>query len=145
MHKFQSTLKEYYIMNKDVCSNSGLIPKIIIFYFCILDIPIPNNYLHKIDAAHDMKTFKTCFQTLNGIWPKLWCSGQEEFSFYYIQFFHVSVEILNIYVLTNSQNVNVLNLLQIKDICTTFHVKNIFQIIFTDPFMKIFLIDRTWK
>ena len=71
MHKFQSTLKEYYVMNKEVCSNSGLIPKIIIFYFCISDIPLPNNYLHKTDAAHDMKTFKICFQTLNGIWPKL--------------------------------------------------------------------------
>ena len=63
MHKFQITLKEYYIMNKDICSNSGLIPKIIIFYFCISDIPIPNNYLHKIDAAHDMKTFKICSST----------------------------------------------------------------------------------
>ena len=64
MHKFQSTLKEYYIMNKEVCSNSGLIPKIKIFYFCISDIPLPNNYLHKIDAAQDKKNIQNMFSNI---------------------------------------------------------------------------------
>ena len=35
------------------------------------------------------------------------------------------------FILRNSQNVNVLNLLQIEDICTTLSVENTFQKIFT--------------
>ena len=47
MHKCQGTLKEYYIMNKEVCSNSELISKLHIVLLYFLEFYLPINYLHK--------------------------------------------------------------------------------------------------